>query len=159
MTIPGGVGPLAAMCLLASWVVACYLGALLLALPRIADAASDWLRSTPITFWGFAWPLARRTLLHQLVGTVVGVAIMLLLGAELRDALYVATLWLALVALVAAVCLADCYRGRSPEVKAILSLLAVLAAEQRWRGWGIAFAMLVTAVHMRGGARYARARN
>ena len=120
-------------------------------------AAGQWLRSTPITFWAFAWPLARRMLLHQVVGTLAGVAIMLLLGAPPRVALYIGTLWLALVVVVTAVSLADCYRARSPAVKLVLSTLAVLVTEQRWRGWGIALAMLVTAVHLRGGTRYARA--
>lgn len=157
LTIPGGVGPGAALGLLGSWVVACYLGALLLALPRAARAACAWLRSTPITFWAFAWPLARRMLLHQLVGTLAAVAIMLLLGAEPPTALYTGTLWLALVALVTAVSLAECFRARSHGPKIVLSTLAVLGTELRWRGWGLALAILVAAVHLRGGLRHARA--
>lgn len=159
LTIPGGVGPVAGVGLLASWVVASYLGALLLAFPRVARAACNWLRSTPIAFWALAWPLARRMLLHQLVGTFAGVVIMLLLGTELGIALYIGTLWLSMVGVGTFVCLADCYRARSYGVKVVLSVLTILVTEQRWRGWGIALAMLVTAVHIREGMRYARARN
>jgi hypothetical protein len=156
LTVPSGVGPVAALGMLASWAVISYLAALLLAVPRVGRAASEWLRSTPITFWAFAWPLARRTLLHQLLGTLVGVAVLLMVGAEPATAFYGGTVWLALVALVTAVSLADCYRARSPVAKITLSALAVLLIEQRLRGWGISLAILVTALHMRKGVRHAR---
>jgi hypothetical protein len=157
LSVPGGTGPLAATGLLASWVVVSYLTALLMAVPQVARAASDWLRSTPITFWAFAWPLARRMLLHQLGGTLGGVAVMLLLGTAPLTAIYAGTVWLALVAVVTATSFADCYRARSPRVKITLSILAVLLAEQRAHGWGVALALLLTAFHLRGGIRHARA--
>jgi hypothetical protein len=157
LTIPGGVGPLAATGLLASWIVVSYLGALLWAVPRVARAASDWLRATPITFWSFAWPLARRMLLHQLGGTLIGVAVMLMLGTAPSTAVYAGTVWLTLVVLVTTLSFAECYRARSPVAKITLSMLAVLLAEQRGRGWGISLAILLAALHMRGGTRHARA--
>lgn len=157
LSVPGGTGPLAAIALLASWVMVSYLGALLLAVPCVGRAASDWLRSTPITFWAFAWPLARRMLLHQLIGTLIGVAGALLLGVAPSTAIYAGTVWISLVALIAAVSLADCYRARSPAAKATVSMLAVLLVEQRAHGWGISLAILLTALHLRGGTRHARA--
>ena len=157
LTIPGGIGPLAAAGLLASWAIVSYLGALFLAVPRVARTASDWLRSTPIAFWAFAWPLARRMLLHQFCGTVIGGVVMRLLGAAPSTALYAGTVWLAIVALVTASSLADCYRARSPVAKITLSVIAVLLAEQRARGWGISLAIILTALHVRGGTRHARA--
>lgn len=156
LAVPGGVGPAAAMGLLASWAVGSYLVALLLALPRVARAASDWLRSSPITFWAFAWALSRRMLLHQVGSTIVGVTVMVVLGADAWSTLYAGTLWLVLVALVTVLSLADCYHARSSGPKVVLSVLTVLVAEQRWRGWGIAFALMLTAMHMRRGKRYAR---
>jgi hypothetical protein len=156
LSVPGGVGPAAAMGLLASWVIGSYLGALLLALSRVARAASDWLRSTPITFWAFAWALSRRTLLHQLAGTIVGVAIMVVLGADAQSGLYAGTLWIVLVTLVTVLSVADCYHTRSSGAKVVLSVIAVLVTEQRWRGSGIALAVLLTAVHMQRGKRHAR---
>jgi hypothetical protein len=143
--------------MLASWALVAYLGALLLAVPRVARAAADWLRSTPITFWAFAWPLARRTLLHQFAGTLAGVPVMVVLGAEPLTAIYAGSVWLALVALVTAMSLADGYRARSQVAKIPLSILAVLLTEQRAQAWGISLAMLLTALHLHGGARHARA--
>ena len=157
LTVPGGIGPIAAAGMLASWAIVSYLGALLAAVPLVARAASDWLRSTPITFSAFAWPFARRELLHQLGGTFVGVGVMVMAGAEPLTAIHVGAVWLSLVALVTAITLADCYRARSPLVKLTLSLLAVLLAEQRAHGWGIALAMLLTGLCLRGGTRHARA--
>jgi hypothetical protein len=157
LTVPGGIGPIAAAGMLASWAVVSYLGALLVAVPLGARAASDWLRSTPITFSAFAWPFARRELLHQLGGTLVGAGVMVMAGAEPLTASYVGAVWLALVALVTAISLADCYRARSPLAKITLSLVAVLFAEQREHGWGIALAVLLTALFLRGGRRHARA--
>lgn len=157
LTVPAGIGPIAAVGMLASWAIVSYLGALLVAAPLVARAATDWLRSTPISFSAFAWPFARRQLLHQLGGTFVGVGVMVMAGAEPLTATYVGAVWLALVALVTAISLADCYRARSPLAKITLSLVAVLFAEQREHGWGIALAVLLTALYLRGGRRHARA--
>jgi hypothetical protein len=157
LTVPSGIGPIAAAGMLASWSIVSYLGALLVAVPLIARAASDWLRSTPISFWAFAWPIAQRGLLHQLGGTLVGIAVMIVLGAAPMTAIYAGTVWLAVVVLVTALSLADYYRARSPFVKITLSLLAVLFAEQRAHGWGVSLAILLTGLHLRGGTRHARA--
>jgi hypothetical protein len=115
------------------------------------------LRSTPITFWEFAWPLARRALLHQLCGALIAMGVMLMLGSSLFIAIYFGTLWLTLVVLTAALSLADCYRARSHMVKTTLSMLTTLLAEERGHGWGISLALLLTALHLRMGASHARA--
>jgi hypothetical protein len=157
LTVPGGTGLLGSMCLLAMWVVGSYLAALVVAVPHAARRAVEWLRSTPIGFWSFAWPLARRALAHQLCGTFAGMGVMLLLGSSLAGALYAGVLWMAIVVLTAALGLADSYRARSPAVKATLSVLAALLAEQLARGWGIALALLLAAWHLRRGGVHARA--
>jgi hypothetical protein len=157
LTVPSGIGPIAAVGMLASWAIVSYLGALLLAVPLVARAASDWLRSTPISYWAFAWPIAQRGLLHQLGGTLVGIAVMMVLGAAPATAIYAGTIWLAVVVLVTALSLADCYRARSPFMKITLALIAVLFAEQRAHGWGVSLAVVLTGLHLRGGTRHARA--
>jgi hypothetical protein len=96
-------------------------------------------------------------LLHQLGGTLIGVAVMLMLGTAPSTAVYAGTVWLTLVVLVTTLSFAECYRARSPVAKITLSMLAVLLAEQRGRGWGISLAILLAALHMRGGTRHARA--
>jgi hypothetical protein len=157
LTVPAGSGLLGALFILVTWIVGSYLVALLIAIPRVAQSASEWLRSTPISFWEFAWPLARRALLHQLCGATIGSSVLLMLGSGLSTAVYFGTLWMILVVLTAVISLADCYRARSPGVKTTLSLLTVLLAEGRAQGWGLSLALLLTALHLRLGARHVRA--
>jgi hypothetical protein len=157
LTVPGGSGLLLSACILGTWFVGSYLAALLIAVPRAAQAAVEWLRSTPIGFWAFAWPLARRALAHQLCGTAAAVIILLLSGAAVGAALYAAALWFALVLLATALTLADCYRARSPVAKTTLSVLAALLLEQRARGWGIALALSLAAWQLQSGKSHARA--
>ncbi len=156
LTVPGGVGVLGALFILVTWAVGSYLVALLIAIPQVGRSASQWLRSTPITFWGFAWPLARRALLHQLFGTLIAMGVMLALGASALTAIHVGVVWLTLVALSAAVSLADCYHARSPGAKTVLAMLAALLAEQRVHGLGISIALFLTALHLRIGASHER---
>ena len=152
LTVPGGAGFLGALLILVTWAVGAYLVALIIAIPHVGRLALQWLRSTPITFWAFAWPLARRALVHQLFGTLIAMGVMLALGASLLTAMYFGALWLALVAVTAAVSLADCHRARSPGAKTVLSVLAALLAEERVHGLGISIALFLTVLHLRIGA-------
>lgn len=157
LTVPGGTGVLGGLFILVTWSVGSYLAALLVAIPHVGREASQWLRSTPVTFWAFAWPLARRALLHQLLGTVIAMATLLALGASLATAVYFGVLWLVLAVLTAAISLADCYRARSPGAKTALSAIMALLAEQRMHGLGIAIAVLLTILHLRIGVSHERA--
>ena len=151
-----GTGILAGLFIIATWLAGSYLVALLISLTRVARCASEWLRSTPIAFWAFAWPLARRVLLHQLCGTVRRDGILSMLGAPPSTAIYFGTVWMTLVVLVAALSLADCYRAQSPTVKTVLSMMAALVAEERAHGWGLSLAVALAALHLRIGAKHAR---
>jgi len=157
LTVPGGTGILGALFILVTWTVGSYLIALLIAIPHVGRSASQWLRSTPVTFWTFAWPLARRALLHQLLGTLIAMGITLALSASLLTVVYFGAVWLMLVVLSAAVSLADCYRGRAPWTKTTLSMLTALLAEERVHGLGISIALLMTVLHLRIGANHVRA--
>ena len=157
LTVPGGTGMLGALFILVTWTVGSYLIALLIAIPHVGRSASQWLRSTPVTFWTFAWPLARRALLHQLLGTLIAMGILLALGAPLLTVVYFGAVWLMLVVLSAAVSLADCYRARAPWTKTTLSMLTALLAEGRVHGLGISIALLLTVLHLRIGANHVRA--
>jgi len=152
ISLPAGMGALGAISVLVTWIIGSYLIALLVAVPCAARSASDWLRSTSIGFWAFAWPLARRALLHQFCGTLTAMGIMLLLGASLPTAVYLGTLWLALAVTAIAISLADCYRSRFRTAKTALSIATALAAEERAQGWGISLALLLTVWHLRIGA-------
>lgn len=157
LTVPGGTPVLGAVLMLAAWVAVSYLAAVFVAVPYVARSASAWLRSTPISFWGFAWPIARRAFLHQVCGTLLGMGVMVMAGSPPSSAMYLGTLWMTVVVLTAALSLADGYRARSSTVRPSLSVLATLLAEELAHGLGISLALLLTALHLRAGARHGRA--
>jgi hypothetical protein len=120
LSIPAGAGTVGAVCGLALWFLLFYLVALLRAVPYVAWLAAEWLRSTPIGFAAFAWPIAERALLHQLCGTLIVTAVLVVMGAPFATAPYGASVWLTVVMLTTALALVDCYRGRSPAAKLTL---------------------------------------
>ncbi|HET8696755.1 MAG TPA: hypothetical protein VFO94_04680 [Gammaproteobacteria bacterium] len=156
-SVPMGAGALGGLAILATWLGMSYLTAMLAALPRVAADAAAWLRSTPIDFWSFAWPIARGCLWQQAAGAAVAALVMIAAGAAPLDVLELVCLWLALVTLVAAVSLADCYRARVPHWKIWTSGLTALLAEQRARGLGVALALAVAAWHLRPSVTHERA--
>jgi hypothetical protein len=157
LTIPGGTGILGALFILGTWTVGYYLVGLLLAIPHVGRAALQWLRSTPITFCDFAWPLVRRALLHQVIGTLAAMGVALALGVSVSTAMYVGVVWLALVVLIWTISLADAYRARPFATKSAISALATLLAEARVYGLGVLVAVFVAVMHLYLGASHERA--
>ena len=157
LTIPGGTGILGALFILGTWTVGYYLVGLLIAIPHVGRAALQWLRSTPITFWDFAWPLVRRALLHQVIGTFAAMGVALALSASLSTAMYLGVIWLAFVVLIWTISLAEAYRGRSFATKNAISTLAALVAEARVHGLGVSIAVFVAVLHLYLGASHERA--
>ncbi len=153
LAVQAGSSALHGLCVVAMWLVAAYLGGLLGAVVRTAKAAAGWLRSTPLSFKEFAWSLARRALLHEVAGTVLAVAVMMILGAPPLAAAYMAGLWLTIVVLVFTIGLADSYRGRQPAVKIALSLATIAAIETREQLWSLPIAAFVVFWHLRAGAK------
>jgi hypothetical protein len=151
--VQGGSSALHGLAVVASWLAASYLGGLLSASVRATREAAAWLRSTPMPFFRFAWSISRRSLLHQFAGAGVAVVLFAAVGSSWAMALYLAGLWMAMVVLVSAVALAECYGGRAPAASIALSLAALAALESRARGWSIPCALLMTAWHLRRGAR------
>jgi hypothetical protein len=124
LAVQGGSSALVGLSVVAFYFLGSYLVALLTALMSVARSASAWLRSTPIALGEFVWILSRRALLHQVIGTGLIFAVMVLLGAPLPLALQIAVLWLGLVISISGCALVDAYRGRSPSVKATLCFVA-----------------------------------
>ena len=108
--VQGGSSISSGLTVVAMWVVAAYLGSLLAVVTRVAREASAWLRSTPMRFHAFAWPIARRALLHQLLGTAGAAGVMMALGASPAMAVYLGGIWLSVVVLVCCISLASFYR-------------------------------------------------
>jgi hypothetical protein len=125
--VQGGSSAIAGLSVVAMYFIASYLAALLSATLTVATLAATWLRATPMTLGAFVLTLSRRALVHQLIGTALAVACMMLLGAPLGMALQVAGLWLGLVISISGFALVDNYRGHSPAVKIALSVAAFAA--------------------------------
>lgn len=131
--VQGGSSAIAGLSVVAAYFLASYLTALVSAVLQVSKAAGAWLRSTPMSLSEFVWTLARRMLVHQILGTTLAAVLMLLLGAPLSMALQLAALWLALVVSLSGWSLVDNYRGRSPTIKLALSLATFAALAALWQ--------------------------
>lgn len=130
--VQGGSSAILGLSVVALYFIGSYLAALLSALINVAKSASAWLRSTPISLGEFVLILSRRALFHQVLGTALAAAFMLVVGAPLMPTLQIAALWLSLVISVSGCALVDCYRGRSPAMKVAMCFVA----------WGVLLALL-----------------
>ena len=151
--VQGGASILSGLTVIAMWVMAAYLSSLLAAVVQVSRQAGAWLRSTPIRFHAFAWPIARRALLHQALGTTGAVAVMIALGATPAMALYCGALWLTLVVLIFTISLAESYRAGSPALKIALSVTAMAAIEVRQHAWSIPLAAFLAIWQLRAGMK------
>ena len=151
--VQAGSSAVHGLSVLAIWVLGGYLSGLLRAVWHTARSASEWLRSTPISFAQFAWAMTRRALLHQLIGTAVAAAVIVSLGAPWPSALYVSVLWLAIVLLAYSIFVVDAYRSRPPLIRLVLSFATLAIVEAREHGWSIPLAALLAAWHWRAGAK------
>lgn len=153
LSVQAGSSMIGGLSVVAAWLVGAYLTGLLRGIVSVGREAAQWLQSTPITFAAFAWSVARRALVHQLIGTAVGAAIITVLGSPASMTLYLAALWMSVVIMVSAASLAESYRSRSPALKLALSFAAMLGIESRAHGWAIPLALVMTAWHLRQGGR------
>jgi hypothetical protein len=147
--VQAGSSALRGLIIVAVWLVGGYLSSLLFAVPRAAQGAAQWLRTTPLAFARFAWALSRRALLHQAAGVALLGAGLLAMGATPSLALYLAAQWLSIVVLVYAVGAADAYQGRSPTMKLALSFAGIAAIESRFHAWSVPAALLFAAWRLR----------
>jgi hypothetical protein len=157
LSVPMGSSALLGLAIVAFWTLASYMTTLLRAVSYAGRRASVWLRATPIGFAEFAWALARRALVHQVIGTSLVGATLLVLGTPWPAVLQVGLIWLAIVILTSAIGLADAYRARSPTLRILLWVSATLAAEYRANGWAFPLAVTIAAAHIRGAMKHARA--
>ena len=153
-TVQGGSSIVTGLGVVAAWLLALYLASLLQATVHVARTAATWLRSTPISFVNFAWPIARGALLHQTIGTSIAVMVAVLSGMPAGMAGWLAALWLSIVACVSVVSLADSYRSRESGTKLVLSVASLIAIESRGHGWSIPAALAFVLWHLRAVTRY-----
>lgn len=140
-TVQGGSSLALGLSVVGAWLLAIYLAALLGATVRVARAAASWLRATPLGFTSFLWALSHRTLLHQVIGTAIGIIAVVLLGLPIGLALYLAMLWLTLVLFVVVVGLAEIWRTSDAHALKLSMSVGILGMiEAREHGWAIPLA-------------------
>ena len=148
--VQAGTSALHGLFIVALWLFGGYLTSLLLAVPQAAKAAAHWLRSTPVAFMQFAWAVARRAILHQVIGVLIAALGFMGLGMSLSATVYLGALWLSVVMLVYALSVAEAYRGRSPAIPLALSLATLAAVESRAHAWSMPAVVMFTIWRLRG---------
>lgn len=147
-TVQGGSSAVTGLIVLSAWAMGLYLVSLLQATLRVSRAAADWLRSTPVAFVAFAWPIARRSLLHQSCGALAAAACGVVLGLPPALAAYFCALWLGAVTCATAVVLVDSYCRRPSGLKLASCAIGVSFIEWRQLGWGLALAIGMALWHV-----------
>lgn len=153
LSVPVGASALVGLAILAVWTLGSYLVAIMRAVPSVATEAAMWLRPTRLPFASFAWAVGQRAFVHQFIGTALLGAVFLMLGGTPTGVAYFAALWLALNIMIGMIGLRQSYLALPANGRIVLSVLVVLAAESRARGWGLPLAALLAAVHMKGANR------
>jgi hypothetical protein len=156
--VQGGSSMLVGLCVVITWLLAAYLIVLWQTTLRVGREAAAWLQSTPIGFAQFAWPLARRSLAHQAIGSLVLAGIGLMQGAPPAMTAHLLVLWLALIAGATTISLADSYCRRRSRLKLWLSAAGLAAIEWRQQGGGVAVALLAAVWHVRLATNFRRER-
>jgi hypothetical protein len=153
LSVPVGTPALLGIAILAVWTLGSYLLAVVRAMPVVAREASIWLRPTMLPFGSFAWAIGARAFMHQAVGTVLLSVVFVSLGGGIADVMYFASLWLAATLMIGMIAIRQSYLSLPSFGRSLLSVLVVLVAESRARGWGLPVAALLAMAHMRGTSR------
>jgi len=153
LLLPGDISGNVAVALLSLWVLALYLSVLLRATVRVAREGATWLRPTSLTFYRFAWAVARRPLLKQLQWSLVATGLLIALGCQPVVAARVAEWWLALITVISGVALARTYQSGAMRLRLVVSVCALTLLEGFRQHLALLGALLISAWHIRGAAR------
>ena len=127
--LPMDVSANAAVALLWTVITGLYLVILLGATMDVASRARKWLQPTPLSFARFAWAVMRYSIIKQLVWTALTVCMLIALGAPPRDALSLADLWLAIVAVLSSMTLASGLGSPGIRVRVLFSICLIAVIE------------------------------
>ena len=151
--VQGGSSMLVGLAVVSSWLLGIYLVTLMQATLHVSRATVQWLRATPVRFAAFAWPLGKRVLVHQIIGSSTAAALAMAMGLPVITALYLLALWLVIVIFVLCVSLADAFCVRQSGAKLALTLLAAVGIELRHHGWALPGLLMIGAWHVRRATR------
>jgi hypothetical protein len=142
-----------AIALLSLWVLAVYLLVLLRAMVQVAREGAAWLRPTSLTFYRFAWSVARRPLFKQLQWTLLATVLLVALGCQPLVAARVAEWWLALVSVTSGIALSRAYQSRAMRLRLLVSVCAMAVLERFRQHLALPCALVISAWHIREAAR------
>lgn len=153
LLLPMGTSANLAIAILSLWVLALYLLVLLRAMVHVARAGASWLQPTPLTFYRFAWSVARRPLFKQLQWTLLATVLLMALGCQPIVAARVAEWWLALVTVTSGVALGRAYHSKSMRLRLLVSVCAMAVLERFRQHLALPCALLISAWHIREATR------
>jgi hypothetical protein len=153
LLLPMGTSANLAIALLSLWVLTVYLLVLLRAMVQVAREGAAWLRPTSLTFYRFAWSVARRPLFKQLQWTLLATALLVALGCRPLVAARVAEWWLALVSVTSGVALGRAYQSKPVRLRLLVSVCAMGVLERFRQHLALPCALVISAWHIREAAR------
>ncbi|HEY8051533.1 MAG: hypothetical protein ACHQD6_08150 [Steroidobacterales bacterium] len=153
LLLPMGTSGNVAIALLCLWSLAIYLFVLLRAMVHVARDGASWLRPTSVTFYRFAWAVARRPLFKQLQWTVSAAVLLIALGCQPQLAARVAEWWLALVTLTSGIALSRAYQSKTMRLRLIASVCVLAVLERFKQHLALPCALLISACYVREAAR------
>jgi hypothetical protein len=153
LLLPMGTSANLAIAILSLWVLALYLLVLLRAMVHVARAGAGWLQPTPLTFYRFAWAVARRPLFKQLQWTLLATVLLLALGCQPIVAARVAEWWLALVTVASGIALGRARQSKAMRLRLLVAVFAVAALERFKQHLALPCALAISAWHIRKAAR------
>jgi len=153
LLLPMGTSANLAIAILSLWVLALYLLVLLRAMVHVARAGASWLQPTPLTFYRFAWSVARRPLCKQLQWTLLATVLLMALGCQPIVAARVAEWWLALVTVTSGVALGRAYHSKAMRLRLLVSVCAMAVLERFRQHLALPCALLISAWHIREATR------
>jgi hypothetical protein len=153
LLLPMGTSANVAIALLSMWVLALYLLVLLRAMVQVAREGAAWLRPTSLTFYHFAWAVARRPLFKQLQWTLLATVLLVALGCRLLVAARVAEWWLALVSVTSGIALSRAYQSGTMRLRLLVSVCAMAVLERFRQHLALPCALVISAWHIREAAR------
>lgn len=146
LSVTAGSSALTGLLVIGSWTLLLYMVALLNSTLRVAREAALWLRTTPIPLARFAAAIGCRSFIHQVLGSLVVIGLLVANKVSLLDAALLVSLWMSFVLIAYSTTIAHSFGMRSRAGASIAAATVVLAAlESLQKGMAIPFALLVSA--------------
>jgi hypothetical protein len=146
LSVTAGSSAITGLVVIGSWTLLLYMVALLNSTVSVAREAALWLRTTPIALSRFAAAVGRRSFIHQFLGGLVIIGLLVANRVSLLDAALLVSLWISFVLIAYSTTIAYSFGMRSWAGASIAAATIVLAAlESLHKGIAIPFSLFVSA--------------